>query len=229
MKAPLALLILCFAGLISFLPAGEPSITIDLHKDGTLAVESSNGPLVAPPAPRIFYTILSEATGRALAVSLANTVRGEVVIDWTSTRGLEQQWELIPAGRGEFHLVARHSGHYLAIREGGQDNGDDAIQWTASGTGHYLAIREGGQDNGDDAIQWTASGTAEQLWRIERSSDGCFRIVASHSGKSLATTSEPGGRGAGIVQESNQDEPRQKWRLQVADLVVAEPELSVSF
>jgi len=204
MKAPLFLFVLFSTGLISILPAGEPSITIDLHKDGTLAVESSRGPLIAAPAPGIYYTILSEATGRALAVSMGNTVRGENVIDWTSTRGTEQQWELIPAGRGEFHLVARHSGH-------------------------YLAIREGGQDDGDDAIQWTASGTAEQLWRIERSSDGCFRIVASHSGKSLATTSEPGGRGARIVQESNRDDLRQKWRLQVADLVVAEPDISVSF
>lgn len=204
MKATPPLFVLCFAGLISILRAGEHSVTIDLHQDGTLAVESSSGTLVAPPTPRIFYTILSEATGRALAVSMANKVRGENVIDWTSTRGLEQQWALIPAGWGEFHLVARHSGL-------------------------YLAIRAGGQEDGDDAIQWTASGTAEQLWRIERSSDGCFRIVASHSGKSLATTSEPGERGAGIVQESNRDEPRQKWRLQVTDLVVAEPEFSVSF
>lgn len=204
MKARLSLFALCFAGLISILHAGERSVTIDLHQDGTLSVKSSDGTLVAPSPPRIFYTILSEATGRALAVSLANKARGENVIDWTSTRGLEQQWELIPAGRGEFHLVARHSGL-------------------------YLAIREGRQADGEEAIQWNASGGAEQLWRIERSSDGSFRIIASHSGKSLATTSGSSERGAGIVQESNQDEPRQKWRLQIADLVVAEPELSVSF
>lgn len=204
MKTTLSLFALCYAGLISILHAGERSVTIDLHQDGTLAVKSSSGTLVAPPTPRIFYTILSEATDRALAVSMANKARGEIVIDWTSTRGLEQQWELIPAGRGQFHLVARHSGL-------------------------YLAIREGRQADGEEAIQWNASGGAEQLWRVERSSDGSFRIIASHSGKSLATTSEPGEWGAGIVQESNQDETRQKWRLQVADLVVAEPELSVSF
>lgn len=204
MKATLSLFALCFAGLISILHAGEHSVTIDLHQDGTLAVKSSGDTRVAPPTPRIFYTILSEATGRALAVSMANKARGEIVIDWTSTRGLEQQWELISVGRGQFHLVARHSGL-------------------------YLAIREGRQADGEDAIQWNASGGAEQLWRLERNSDGSFRIVASHSGKSLATISEPGERGAGIVQESNRDEPRQKWRLQVVDLVVAKPELSVSF
>jgi hypothetical protein len=204
MKTYFPFLGLCLAGLVSTLGAEENSLTIHLHEDGTLAVESARGKTVAPPSPKIYYTILSEATGRALAVSMANTVRGEGVIDWTSQRSREQQWELLPAGNGTFHLVARHSGH-------------------------YLAIRAGRHDEGADAIQWTPSGTAEQAWRMEREADGSFRIVASHSGKSLATTSRPYQRGASVVQESSRDDKRQKWRLQIVDLGFPEPELSVSF
>ena len=59
--------------------------------------------------PITYYTILSKASGFAVAVSLANKANGEGVIEWTSRKSHEQQWRIARfEGEDGFQLQARH-------------------------------------------------------------------------------------------------------------------------
>jgi hypothetical protein len=86
----------------------------------------------------------------------------------------------------------------------------------AKHSGHRLAIREGRLDDGADAIQWTDSGGPEQKWEIVPAADGCVRIRALHSGMWLTVADTQGTRGARVVQTADGATPRSLWRLDPA-------------
>ena len=86
-----------------------------------------------PKTPLVYYTIKSKTTGLAIAVSAAGRADGEKIIQWTSTLGDEQKWELRPARDGYFNLIAKHSRKFMGIRKANENEGADAIQWRDSG------------------------------------------------------------------------------------------------
>lgn len=148
--------------------------------------------------PVIYYTILSKASGFAVAVRMGSSHNGEAIIEWTSKRGHEQQWRMEPIEDGWFSLRARHSDKTLAIREGSKEAGKDAIQWKA------------GDDGG-------------QGWKLEWDEDGFARLKNQSSGLYLSVRSRGGSHGERLVQLPKEESDDQKWILRIADRVAPDP------
>ncbi len=83
----------------------------------------------------------------------------------------------------------------------------------AKHSGHRLAIREGRLDDGADAIQWPDTGGPEQKWEIVPAEQGTVRIRALHSGMWLTVADARGTPGARIVQTADGTTPQGRWHL----------------
>lgn len=83
----------------------------------------------------------------------------------------------------------------------------------AKHSGLHLGIREGRRDEGADAIQWTETGGPEMKWEILPAAGGCVRFRALHSGLYLAVAGAGGAVGERAVQSSDAASPRTAWRL----------------
>lgn len=97
----------------------------------------------------------------------------------------------VPVAVRAYHVIAKHSGLFLAIREARCDEGLDAIQWTDSG--------------GD-----------EQRFELVDAGHGTVRIRAAHSGKYLAVAGARMDWGAPIVQVTDGTAPAAQWLLEPA-------------
>jgi len=143
--------------------------------------------------PVTFYTILSKASGNAVAVSLAKKANGEGVIEWTSRKSHEQQWRIVRFDGEGIQLQARHSNKALAVREGKTDAGADIIQWKPI--------------------------PGEQLWKMEFDGDSNIRLINQKSGHALSVGQAQGQHGRRLIQAERADTDDQKWLFQIVDVV----------
>jgi hypothetical protein len=199
MKALLSLLIFVSSLLTASGTLAE-TIEITASKDGYEVVRLPAHP-VEPPIleeaeisdPVIYYTILSKASGNAVAVRMANKANGERVIEWKPRLSHEQQWRIVRAEDGWIQLHARHSKKALAIREGKTEAGADAIQWRPNPGG--------------------------QMWKMEFDEDGAIRLINRISGHALSIGIPKGKQGRRLIQAERADTDDQKWLFQIAGLV----------
>jgi hypothetical protein len=65
-----------------------------------------------------------------LEVIGGSTADGGNVVQWSSTGGYNQQWQIIDNGGGYYRLINRNSGKALDVNGGSTADGGDVIQWT---------------------------------------------------------------------------------------------------
>jgi hypothetical protein len=75
-----------------------------------------------------------------------------------------------------------------------------------------LGVSAGVKDNNGELIQWSASGGDEQRFLFIPTDDGCFVIVAVHSGRVLDVRPVEG-ENTKVIQWSLIPNDAQKWRL----------------
>ncbi|MGH1555950.1 RICIN domain-containing protein [Streptomyces sp. L7] len=110
------------------------------------------------------------------------------VVQATSTTGTDQNWTLVPAGRGLYKIVNQKSGLLLGITNAGTSNGGTALIW------------------GDN-------GTADHLWQIIPARDGYAKIASYNSGLLLGVDQMSTTSGAQVLQWSDNGTADHLWKL----------------
>src|SRR5688572_5416864 len=106
----------------------------------------------------------------------ASALAGILVLSGCATAAVAPAVPVAPVV--PYHVVAKHSGLFLAVREARTTEGTDAIQWTDSG--------------GD-----------EQRFEVLAAEHGAVRLRAVHSGKYLAVAGGRMDSAAPVVQTSD--------------------------
>lgn len=145
----------------------------------------------ARTVPVIYYSLLSKASGNAVAISAAEKSNGSVAIESTSQLSHEQQWQLKPIDGEWFQLIARHSGKALTVRDTAQNS----------------------------IIQRDSSPKNESThWNVVSDSGGFVRLVNRTSNLWMGVSKINCSLGDGVVQSKKAETDRQKWKLQVAEI-----------
>jgi hypothetical protein len=139
---------------------------------------------------------------------------------------------------GQYLIIANNS--EMAMECSGEDEGYNVIQndcigdlsqiWNLQYNGdglysiqnekysyQYLEVDESKSEEGANVQGGVLDKvmSASQQWHMERDERGNYAIIASHSGKRLTVSGN--GKGASIVQESDQQKQDQKWIVQLVE------------
>ena len=200
--------------------------------------------LSPPPTPLEVTTVLRD--GREVPALVERSSGRTWTFDVAANQWVPQdaarqtapRTEVAPEGHGPrpvYHLVAKHSGLFLGIREGRQDEGADAIQWTycpgdevrfellpAAGgrvrvravhSGKWLTVAGNGTHNAARIAQTGDASAPSTQWELVPSDGGFYRFVSAHSGQSLAISAKEMGRGSLAIQWPSYPGDEQLWRL----------------
>ncbi|HET9210674.1 MAG TPA: RICIN domain-containing protein, partial [Thermoanaerobaculia bacterium] len=80
-------------------------------------------------------------------------------------------------------------------------------------SGQCLDVQEMGKEDGNPVIQWPHHGGLNQLWSLEKLSDGWFKIVSRNSGKCLQVKDASQEEDAVVEQGTYKGETNQQWTL----------------
>ncbi|MDX3241091.1 RICIN domain-containing protein [Streptomyces sp. ME18-1-4] len=150
------------------------------------ALEDSTGtPNVNPST---YYTIKNVNSGQLMDVSGGSTADGGSVIQWPSSGGANQQWNIVPVSGQLFKIVNRNSGKVLDINASSHRKGTALQQYTYGGgnnqlwyfeptSGGYVirnfesrqVLEVGGGSTADGAAisQWMPLNQSNQAWTIQ--------------------------------------------------------------
>ncbi|WP_245984416.1 MGH1-like glycoside hydrolase domain-containing protein [Streptomyces tateyamensis] len=139
--------------------------------------------------PRTTVRLVNRNSGLPLGVSGASTGFGAAVVQQAAGSGLDQQWQLEPAGSGYYKIMNRNSGLVLGVSGASTAAGAAALQWgdnltpdhlwslvDAGGgysklvnknSGLLLGIQNAATAAGAAALQWNDNGTPDHLWKLE--------------------------------------------------------------
>lgn len=141
-----------------------------------------------------------------LDVTDASLINSAPVQLWSYAGGVNQQWQAVPQGGGNYHFVVRHSGRCLDVPGASTDNAVQLQQYTCNGTvaqsfamvpagtsdsvdpnawynlvnrgsNRCVDARGGNAANGAVVQQYTCNGTASQSFQFVPTGDGYYVIV----------------------------------------------------
>jgi alpha-galactosidase len=136
------------------------------------------------PIGSAYYRVVSVQTGRVLDDVAASMVAGTPVIQWPSSDGLNQLWQLLPDGDGTFRLINAVSGQALDVYAHSAQAGAPLVQWptsgdalqrwrpVAAGNGSFVLINQASgllvhassDWDGARVDQWIPTGAADEQW-----------------------------------------------------------------
>ncbi|WP_055711904.1 RICIN domain-containing protein [Streptomyces torulosus] len=135
-----------------------------------------------------YYTIKNVNSGQLMDVYQNSTADGAGIIQWPSTGGTNQQWNIVPVSGQLYRIVNRNSGKVLAINASSHRKGAALQQYTYAGGNNQLwyfepanggyAIRNfesrqvlevggGSTANGAAISQWMPLNQSNQIWTIQ--------------------------------------------------------------
>ncbi|MDQ0595789.1 hypothetical protein QF037_000134 [Streptomyces canus] len=156
-----------------------------VQQAGTALQNSGTAPSFNPSTN---YTIKNVNSGLVADVYQASTADNAAVIQWQSTSGTNQQWNVVRVSGNLYKIVNRNSGKVLIISNGSHSKGAAVVQSTYNGGNNQLwyfepsssgyvirnfesrqALEVGGASTTAGAAldQWTALNQTNQLWTIQ--------------------------------------------------------------
>lgn len=162
----------------------DSTITMSWYNE--ISIDTATGEVVGVGAETTSLT--ARHSEKCADVVDASTDDGAELIQYTCGSGLNQSWELQPAGDGYYHLVAQHSGKCMDV--------------DAESTANKAQV-----------IQWECNGQTNQQWELRDAGDGYVEIVARHSGKCLDVVSASTANSARLQQYSCWGGSNQQWSL----------------
>jgi len=174
---------------------------------GSAAVTFTWGAGTPPPTgfPG-YYNIISRNSNKGLDVADNSTVSGGRIqqYDITNGGGNNQRWKFVSDGAGNYYIIVKSTGMYLAVENNGTANGlkvqqrtfanSNEFKWTVAslGGGYYkitnvntgksLDVENVSTANGANIQVWDYTGGLNQQWQ--------FVQVESTAKKALAITDE---------------------------------------
>lgn len=141
---------------------------------GDAASSHTRWEFVGDPIPSTnTYSLVAQHSGKFADIASISTAPGARLQQWSSTGGLNQQFQFIDTGDGHVRIVARHSGLVLEVA----DNSD-----------------------GTDVTQAADTGAANQQWRVEDRGGGVVSLINRQSGKAMDVWGRSTADGARIAQ-----------------------------
>ncbi|MFD8008270.1 RICIN domain-containing protein [Streptomyces mirabilis] len=134
------------------------------------------------------YTIKNVNSGQMMDVNGWSTADGASVVQWPSTGGANQQWNIVPVSGQLYKIVNKNSGKVLDINGGSHWRGTTLQQYAYSGgnnqlwyfeqtSGGYLIrnfenrqileVSNGSTANGAAIDQWMPLNQSHQAWTIQ--------------------------------------------------------------
>ncbi|MET7697420.1 RICIN domain-containing protein [Streptomyces sp. NPDC005485] len=138
--------------------------------------------------PSTYYTIKNVNSGQMMDVNGASTADGASVLQWPSTGGANQQWNIVPVSGQLYKIVSRNSGKVLDI----------------NGGSHW---------KGTTLQQYAYGGGNNQLWYFEQTSGG-YRIRNFENRQTLEVSNASTANGAAIDQWMPLNQSNQVWTIQ---------------
>ncbi|MBC7658083.1 MAG: RICIN domain-containing protein [Chitinophagaceae bacterium] len=188
------------------------------------------------------FMIRAAHSDKCLNVSGANAKRGAKVIQWPCNGKTNEIWALEKRG-DFYRLRAKHSGLCLNVPGDKHDNNRQFIQWDCSddenelfsfGSGFVpadqgirlvshqsqkcLAVADSSTSPGTRGIQLTckhpdAIDSASQVFKIVRSIDDTYALIASHSSQCLTVEKSSSVLNAKIIQARCDGNSGQQWKI----------------
>ncbi|MFE2972577.1 RICIN domain-containing protein [Streptomyces sp. NPDC059340] len=134
------------------------------------------------------YTIKNVNSGQMMDVNGWSTADGASVVQWPSTGGANQQWNIVPVSGQLYKIVNKNSGKVLDI----------------NGGSHW---------RGTTLQQYAYSGGNNQLWYFEQTSGG-YLIRNFENRQILEVSNRSTANGAAIDQWMPLNESNQAWTIQ---------------
>jgi alpha-L-fucosidase len=135
-----------------------------------------------------YYRLVNRNSGQVLDINGASTADGGAAIQWPSTGGWNQYWQLLPNDDASYKLVCRNSGKLFEVPGSSTTNGTPLDQWTDTassnqwwklvsvGGGYYTLVNDrnglladvqgGSTAQGTPVIQWPGNGGYNQHWSL---------------------------------------------------------------
>ena len=137
-----------------------------------------------------YYNIISRNSNKGLDVADNATTSGSRIqqYDITNGGGNNQRWKFVPDGSGNYYIVVKSTGMYLAVETNGTADGLKVQQRTASTSNEF---------------KWTVTGLG----------GGYYKIINVNSGKSLDVENVSTANGANIQVWSYTGGLNQQWQL----------------
>ncbi|MDQ6472434.1 Ig-like domain-containing protein [Flavobacterium sp. LHD-80] len=177
------------SGLVSGVAAGSATITVttvDGAKTATSAITVTASSTGFPG----YYNIISRNSNKGLDVADNSTSSGGRIqqYDITSGGGSNQRWKFVSDGSGNYYIIVKSTGMYLAVENNGIGDGlkvqqrtlsaSNEFKWTVTdlGTGYYkiinlnsgksLDVENVSTSNGANIQVWTYTGGLNQQWQF---------------------------------------------------------------
>lgn len=140
---------------------------------GDAASSHTRWEFVGDDIPATTFNLVAQHSGKFADIDAFSTAAGARLIQWSSTGGLNQQFQFIDTGDGHFRIAARHSG---------------------------LVLEVANNSDGTDVTQATNTGAANQQWRVEDRGGGVVSLINRQSGKAMDVWGRSTADGARIAQ-----------------------------
>jgi len=137
-----------------------------------------------------YYNIISRNSNKGLDVADNSTVSGGRIqqYDITNGGGNNQRWKFVSDGSGNYYIIVKSTGMYLAVENNGAADG--------------LKVQ-----------QKTFSASNEFKWTVTSLGGGYYKIINVNSGKSLDVENVSTANGANIQVWSYTGGLNQQWQL----------------
>jgi beta-galactosidase len=135
----------------------------------------------------VYYRLVAQHSGKAADINGASTAAGALLIQWSVSSGLNQQFDFVDSGSGYYRIRARHSG---------------------------LVLQVASSSTGADISQQPDSNAASQQWRVVDQGSGTVSLVNRQSGLAMDVFSASTADGARISQWTPGGGVNQRFTLQ---------------
>ncbi|MDX6353462.1 MAG: beta-galactosidase [Streptomyces sp.] len=139
------------------------------------------------PQTGVYYRLVAQHSGKAADINGASTAAGALLIQWSVSSGLNQQFDFVDSGSGYYRIRARHSG---------------------------LVLQVASSSTGADISQQPDSNAASQQWRVVDQGGGTVSLVNRQSGLAMDVFNASTADGARISQWTPGGGANQRFALQ---------------
>jgi endo-1,4-beta-xylanase len=143
----------------------------------------------SPVQVGVLYHLVAQHSGKVADINGGSSAPGALLIQWTANGGLNQQFDFLDSGGGNFRIRARNSG---------------------------LVLQVASSSSGADITQQPDSNAASQQWRVVDQGGGFVSLINRQSGLAMDVWQASTADGARISQFTFSGNANQRFQLQRA-------------
>jgi alpha-L-fucosidase 2 len=140
-----------------------------------------------PVEAGVNYRLVAQHSGKAADINGASPAAGAALIQWQTTSGLNQQFDFLSSGSGNYRIRARHSGLVLQSAGGSGaditqqadtnaasqqwrvvDHGGEVISLVNQQSGLAMDVWQASTADGSRISLWTPTGSPNQRFQLQR-------------------------------------------------------------